>query len=143
MKTSFRAWGTVRTANGRMLWSEQLRDDDEPPGVDNCGVRIIWLAVWCLAYPLYTAGLSSRSLGLFGNVATIALSSLRRRYGVASARAPRSSHSARVTAPRKRRLLVRTPSHLVLNVIGQERVASSGGRGRWSSSTSDRPHEAR
>ena len=34
---------------------------------------ILWLAAWCLAYPLYTAGLSSRSLSLAGNVATIAL----------------------------------------------------------------------
>ena len=38
--------------------------------------RIIWLAVWCLAYPLYTAGLSSRSLGLLGNVATVVLAAL-------------------------------------------------------------------
>lgn len=34
--------------------------------------RIIWLAAWCLAYPLYTLGLSSRTIGLLGNLATIA-----------------------------------------------------------------------
>ena len=38
--------------------------------------RITWLSAWCLAYPLYTAGLSNRSLGLLGNVATIALAVL-------------------------------------------------------------------
>ncbi len=40
-------------------------------GAAASGVSIVWLAILCLAYPIYTGGLRSEIIGFIGNVVTL------------------------------------------------------------------------
>lgn len=40
-------------------------------GAAASGAIIVWLAILCLAYPAYTAGLRNETIGLIGNVVTL------------------------------------------------------------------------
>ena len=55
---------------------------------------VLWLALFCLAYPAYTVGLRSEIIGLIGNVLTLLFT-----LGVIAYSYPRSRPAALWTAP--------------------------------------------
>jgi tryptophan-rich sensory protein len=55
---------------------------------------IVWLAILCLAYPVYTGGLRSQTIGLIGNVVTLVFT-----LGVIASIFPKSRTAAFLNLP--------------------------------------------